>query len=105
MESDTVYAVDEFLMAARTLPVVPRHDEGWAIATAGACARAAATNRGALEDERVDVEIGLSDQQDRIVWYVFIPEREPDDRHSIPRPGAAFLIDEADGSCQALVRE
>jgi len=106
LESDKVYAWAEFLQVAQVLPVAPKHDEAWAVSAAMSCARAPSNPYpNTLLPERAVVDIGLGDQQDRIVWYVFIPEPRDPRRIVVPQPGAALLVDEADGSCIPVMRE
>jgi hypothetical protein len=106
LESDKVYSWEEFLKAAQALPVAPKHDEAWAVSAAMNCARAPSNPYpNALLPGQAEVEIGLSDMQDRVVWYVFIPEPLDPRRMVKPRPGAALLVDEADSSCKPVYRE
>lgn len=100
VESDRIYSWDEFLKAAQALPATPQHDEAWAIAAALACTQAQPElYRGPYLPERAEVEIGLSDERDRIVWYVFIPSPMPPGRVMNPAPGATLFVDET-GSCK-----
>jgi hypothetical protein len=107
VEVEKVYSSEEFLTAARTLPVAPRFGEAWAITAATACAKAMwvpGSMSGPLIYERASVEIGLSDRADRIVWYVYFPERLPQDIVTSSHSGAGFLVDEADGTCRVVMQ-
>jgi hypothetical protein len=103
VELEKLYTTDEFLMAARTLPLTPKHDEAWAITTASACAKdIRGTFGGPLISGQATAEVGLGDKGDRIVWYVSFPERMPEGvlgSHS----GAAFYVDESNGACQRAI--
>jgi hypothetical protein len=106
VESGKTYSAEELLKRARALPVAPRHDEAWAVRAAIVCTKAAPDSYAQpLYPERAEVDIGLSDQQDRIVWYVFIPGQDPAGGRTKPQPGAALLVDEVDGSCKPVGRE
>jgi hypothetical protein len=95
VELERVYNTQAFLTAARTLPLSPRHDESWAITTATACAKAEpGTTQGPLIYDLATAEVGLSDQGDHIVWFVYFPKRQAADA------GAAFFVDDASGTCQ-----
>jgi hypothetical protein len=70
LESERLYAADEFFKAARALVATPTRDERWAIDVATACARMAAapTGRRPLLFDQPTVEVGFNDaKRDRLV--------------------------------------
>jgi hypothetical protein len=97
VEREHVYTTDEFLAAVRTLPVASRHEEQWAIDTARACANTTTGRSGKtfLYDQPT-VEVGVSEDGDRIVWHIYFPERSPRPSDS----GLAFAADEGTGACK-----
>jgi hypothetical protein len=95
VERERVYTADEFLTAARTLPVAPRHDEQWAIDTARACAIATtATSGQRLVYGQPTVRMGVSAEADRIVWHVYFR-----DSSGASDAGLSLEVDEGTGSC------
>ncbi len=100
VELDRLYNIEELMVAVRALPVSAKYDERWATATAAVCAQGSqGTYGGSLIYDGARVEIGLNDEGDGVVWYVYFSERLPDGimgTHS----GAAFFVDEADSSCR-----
>jgi hypothetical protein len=105
VEAGKLYTTEEFLTAARALPV-PRYNEAWAIRIASGCARAEwPMSRHPLIYDQAVAEIGVSAEGtqsiSRIVWYVYFPERQEErTKHA----GARFLVDETDGTCRMLVQ-
>lgn len=100
--SDRLYTRDDFLADARALPLTPQHDAAWAIATAAACAAAATSAE--LVPDRAEVETGLGEQQDRVIWYVHIPAVRPLGAISSPLPAASYQVDDMDGTCRPIER-
>ncbi len=106
LQSGKLYTTGEFLQAARALPLQPVHDEKWAIAAATVCADDQAENYEAFRvfyPEKARVEIELSREQDRVMWYVVIPGPKPSGIIDQDL-GREWLVDDADGSCRGAGR-
>jgi hypothetical protein len=100
---EKLYAAQEFLTAARTLPLTPRYNETWASSVASACSRAAwPSTSNPLNYEQPAVEIGVrgpSTHEQQLGWYVHFPERENAQLPRSKHGGATFFVDEATGAC------
>jgi hypothetical protein len=106
LEADRIYLLDELIQVAGAPPVEPRHDEAWALTTALACVKAAPEKHleypgQTLFADRAEIQLGFDNQQDHVVWYVFLPgSLPPGEARKVHPPGTELRVNESDGSCQ-----
>lgn len=111
LQADRIYQLDELVQVAGAPPVEPQHDGAWALATALACVKAAPEKYRqypgqTLFTDRAEVEVGFDSQQDRVVWYVFLPgSTRGGEMRLSPAPGTELQVNEAESSCAQVVRE